>query len=213
MKHFSEYKRTQTKVDISKGEKILFRSIMCPLKDKCSKSKIPRWPTSNTKSFTKFGEECPFAHHPNELMFPESIVTKISANIQRIKTLEQKMVEEKPKVFKPSGGLFDCAGCSQKSGKHIGGPCNLCRYKEMAGEMTKKFNDKSRKSSLMRSMERRESKEVKSDRNELSLIRKQLDLDTNYTKKFGLMKKACVLKFYGRYNDSFDEIAKAAKII
>lgn len=47
----------------------------------------------------------------------------------------------------------------------------------------------------------------------MSAIRKELNLDENYTRKFGLMKKACVLHFYGRYNDAFDEIAKAAKII
>ena len=44
-------------------------------------------------------------------------------------------------------------------------------------------------------------------------INQELKLDENYTIKFGLLKKACVLKFYGRINDSFDEIAKAAKII
>jgi hypothetical protein len=44
-------------------------------------------------------------------------------------------------------------------------------------------------------------------------IMKMLDLDGNYTVKFGLLKKACVLFFYGRYNDAFDEVAKAAKII
>lgn len=42
---------------------------------------------------------------------------------------------------------------------------------------------------------------------------KTLDLDNNYTLKFGLLKKACVLFFYGRYNDAFDEVAKAAKIV
>jgi len=47
----------------------------------------------------------------------------------------------------------------------------------------------------------------------MSKIRQALDLDSNYTKKFGYLKKACVLFFYGRYNDSFDEIAKAVKII
>lgn len=47
----------------------------------------------------------------------------------------------------------------------------------------------------------------------MSIIRKSLNLDDNYTRKFGLLKKACVLFFYGRYNDAFDEIAKAAKII
>ena len=44
-------------------------------------------------------------------------------------------------------------------------------------------------------------------------VMKQLNLDNNFTIKFGLLKKACVLYFYGRYNDAFDEIAKAAKII
>ena len=47
----------------------------------------------------------------------------------------------------------------------------------------------------------------------MSTINKALDLDNNYTKKFGLFKKACVLFFYGRYNDAFEEIAKAVKII
>jgi len=85
-KSFSKYKRAQTMVDTTK-EKILFRTIMCPLKEKCQKVKMQRWPTTNTKSFTKFGEECPFAHHPSELMFPESIGTKLSANKQIVKNL------------------------------------------------------------------------------------------------------------------------------
>jgi hypothetical protein len=34
-----------------------------------------------------------------------------------------------------------------------------------------------------------------------------------FAKKFGLLKKANVLMFYGRSNDAFDEIAKAADII
>jgi hypothetical protein len=78
---YSDFKRSQSKIDLSKQEKVLFKTIMCPLKDKCSKIKKPRWPSTNIKSFTKFGEECPFAHHPMELNFPESIITKFSANI------------------------------------------------------------------------------------------------------------------------------------
>jgi hypothetical protein len=62
-------------------------------------------------------------------------------------------------------------------------------------------------------MERRESVDIKEERKEMNEIMKALDLDNNYTKKFGLLKKACVLFFYGRYNDSFDDIAKAAKIV
>jgi len=34
-----------------------------------------------------------------------------------------------------------------------------------------------------------------------------------FAKKFGLLKKANVLMFYGRSNDAFDEIAKAAQIV
>lgn len=65
----------------------------------------------------------------------------------------------------------------------------------------------------MRSMTRRESVDIKNERSEMGKVMKILDLDGNYTKKFGHFKKACVLFFYGRYNDSFDEVAKAAKII
>lgn len=52
MRSFSSFKRSQTRVDLTKGEKILFKSIMCPLKDNCGKVKKPRWPTSNTRSVT-----------------------------------------------------------------------------------------------------------------------------------------------------------------
>lgn len=54
MKSFSHYKRSQTRMDMSMtgNEKILFKSIMCPLKDKCSKVMKPRWPSSNIKSVT-----------------------------------------------------------------------------------------------------------------------------------------------------------------
>ena len=89
----------------------------------------------------------------------------------------------------------------------------MCRYKEMAQTSTLKFIDKKRKENLMRSMERRESVDIKEERKEMKQIMTALDLDNNYTKKFGFLKKACVLFFYGRMNDSFDEVAKAAKII
>ena len=74
----------------------------------------------------------------------------------------------------------------------------------MAEEGSKKYNDEKRKTSLMRSIERRESVEVKQDKSEMKDVMKRLDLDNNYTIKFGLFKKACVLYFYGRYNDAFD---------
>lgn len=49
--------------------------------------------------------------------------------------------------------------------------------------------------------------------NELKDIKEKLNLDENFCKKFGLLKKASVLLFYGRENDAFNEIAKAVNII
>ena len=83
----------------------------------------------------------------------------------------------------------------------------------MAGASSAKFNDKKRKDKLMKSIERREPSEMRKDHADMLEVMKQLNLDNNFTIKFGLLKKACVLFFYGRYNDSFEQVAKAAKII
>jgi hypothetical protein len=45
----------------------LYKTIMCPLKTDCPKVKMLRWPSSSVKSNTKFGKDCPYAHHPMEL--------------------------------------------------------------------------------------------------------------------------------------------------
>lgn len=37
--------------------------------------------------------------------------------------------------------------------------------------------------------------------------------DENYVNKFGLLKKGCVLMSYGRFNDAFDALADAVKIV
>ena len=44
-------------------------------------------------------------------------------------------------------------------------------------------------------------------------VQKKLNIDDNYCKKFGLLKKASVLSFYGRSNEAFNEIAKAVAIL
>ena len=44
-------------------------------------------------------------------------------------------------------------------------------------------------------MDKRVTKDEKEDQDELHKISKLLDLDNNYTLKFGLLKKACVLFF------------------
>jgi len=47
-----------------------YKSIMCPLKDKCPDDVRPRWPNTETKSISKLGRTCPYAHHYSELHFP-----------------------------------------------------------------------------------------------------------------------------------------------
>lgn len=60
-------------VDDEGKEIVLFKTIMCPLGDSCSKVKKARWPNSSIKSVTNFGALCPYAHHLMELEFPETI--------------------------------------------------------------------------------------------------------------------------------------------
>ena len=102
--------------------------------------------------------------------------------------------------FKHAGDLYDCRGC--------GAHCNMCRYKAAAAQELK------HKSTVNidgtdKEKERAEKKLQKIDE------RKRTN-DENcsmFAKKFGLLKKANILMFYGRSNDAFDEIAKAADII
>lgn len=57
-----------------------FKTIMCPLGEKCPKLKRNRWPTSATRSVTKFGEKCYYAHHAMEIAFPEQLDVMLSSN-------------------------------------------------------------------------------------------------------------------------------------
>ena len=94
---------------------------MCPLKEKCGKVKILRWPSSSIKSTKKFGKDCPYAHHPMELEFPETLKIRLGAS-------KIKKAPVKP-TFVTTGPLFDCpGGCSR---------CNLCKYKERANKVIK----------------------------------------------------------------------------
>jgi hypothetical protein len=71
IKSLSQYRRSQSRgTGSDSNEFAMYKTIMCPLRDKCPHDIRPRWPTSNTKSITKFGYECPYAHHPMELRFP-----------------------------------------------------------------------------------------------------------------------------------------------
>ena len=172
----------------------LYKTIMCPLKTSCPKAKMLRWPTSNIKSHQKFGKDCPFAHHPMELQFPETLKTRMSANKKLIK--QDKGHQDKPKRgdFVCPGSLMECnSGC---------GRCNICLFKKKAQEVLDQFAIKSKNRPSVVDMDAIAEKKKEQDESR--------DL---FFKKFGILKKASVLMFYDRYNDAFDEIAKAAQII
>lgn len=70
-------------VDEDAGEtdfRKIYKTIMCPMKDKCPKLIAQRWPSSSVKANTKFGANCPYAHHPMELQFPQTLQMRIDAN-------------------------------------------------------------------------------------------------------------------------------------
>ena len=92
----------------------LFKTIMCPLKNECPKLIPPRWPSSKHKSITRFGKNCPYAHHPMELQFPETLQMRIAAN----KACSKRDPQAQPaKRFVNAGDLYECSGC---------GHCNMC---------------------------------------------------------------------------------------
>jgi hypothetical protein len=76
-----ETKRSQHNCQFNHDEntQVLFKTIMCPLKDECNKVRKQRWPNSSLKSVTQFGSLCPYAHHLSELEFPETLSNKINA--------------------------------------------------------------------------------------------------------------------------------------
>ena len=71
----------------------IYKTIMCPLQDSCPHVKKLRWPSTNIKSNTKFGKKCPYAHHPMELQFPQTLDIRISSNKN---ILKRKLVGKKP---------------------------------------------------------------------------------------------------------------------
>jgi len=106
-----EMKAWDTVEDQQENAKLLFKSIMCPLGDQCSKDNRMRWPKSSTKTVTPFGRMCLYAHHYHELEFPETLTTKIAA-IEAMKKKISKAAENEAKSgqdkFKPASYLKEC---------------------------------------------------------------------------------------------------------
>ena len=62
-------------------------------------------------------------------------------------------------------------------------------------------------------MQKAETEDTKEYLSSMNTIKKELNADENYCKKFGLLKKASVLLFYGREKDAKYQIACAATIV
>ena len=175
---------------------------MCPLKDSCPKVRKSRWPDSSIKTVTKFGALCPYAHHLMELEFPESLHAKIAATKgQKQKTMQSVDKESLSQPFLTASlSLWK----DKKNGEMDEATLKAKRAK-LAASM-KKMEDPS----LIEFM--KEMKEVNLGVAGTSKGVK-INLDENFCKKFGALKKASVLAYYGRTNEAFAEIAKAAEIV
>lgn len=160
----------------------LFKTIMCPLKHECPKLIPPRWPSSKHKSITRFGKDCPYAHHPMELQFPETLQMRIAAN----KACTRRDPAAQPtERFVNAGDLHECAGC---------GRCNMCAYRRLAQETVESMAAKLKKKNF-----------AQMDKDKVAERKQANDLTRdNYAKKFGILKKASVLLYYDRANDAFE---------
>jgi hypothetical protein len=184
--------KTQTlKATLDPQTKVLFKTIMCALGEQCPKLRRQRWPDSALKSVTNFGSLCPFAHHLMELEFPATLSSKIAAAESMKKQIKKSIDVDKPqKPFVPPSAHIDKLP------------------KELSQAELKAKNEK-----LMKLMKKREGAEIAEYLKEMEDIKSKLEVDDNYCKKFGMLKKASVLMFYGRENEAFNEIAKAVKIV
>ena len=102
----------------------------------------------------------------------------------------------------------------------------MCKYRK-DNELPDPKAQKKMNASMRKTCEKYEDKHIREYIDEMRKIEKKLmnvdvneddepiqkKVDDNYYVKFGHLKKAAVLKFYGRNNDAYDAIIKAAKIV
>ena len=81
--------------DQAANAKDLFKTIMCPLIKSCPNDTRDRWPKSDIKNITQLGSACPYAHHPMELKFPQTLTTKLSAIKKMQSTIEGQVQSKK----------------------------------------------------------------------------------------------------------------------
>jgi len=88
---------------------------MCPLKDKCVDDIRPRWPVSNRKTISTFGEKCEYAHHTFELKFKSEVNARRKILENMLEKLSSQLEADPTKpAFVTGGAVFrDCIGCGE----------------------------------------------------------------------------------------------------
>ena len=86
----------------------------------------------------------------------------------------------------------------------------MCQHRSL---FEKKKVTEEQQTKYKKIMKKTESEFTSTYLDEMQRIKKDLNLDELYWKKFGILKKSSVLASYGRYKDAKIQIAKAAEII
>ena len=165
-----------------------FKTIMCPLKSQCPLDSRPRWPHSDINLSVQFGGKCPYAHQISELKFEQEINGVINSRKEVLKNLEKNKDPCIEKEWKPSGPLFYCSGCGKNTKGKKKTLCNFCKYQKLNDEelLKNKINAKKSNEKILKKINYKGNPE---------------EIDQDYMKKFGLLKKAIILYNFRRYTD------------
>lgn len=178
---------------------------MCPLLSKCPKHLGARYPKSDITAVTQLGAKCMFAHHPNELQFPETLPQQIA----QIDSLKEKMLADvnskKPlKPFMPSGYYHTPADP---------------RTRQLDPDSLPKASTKTQADVEREWEDRHLTRLEKLDQGEKEFFetmhrnKKEYRLDDCFIEKFGLLKKATVFLKHGREKDARDKLIEAGRKI
>lgn len=191
----------------SKVTKSKSKTMMCPLGDQCSEDIRPRWPNTNTKTISKFGQKCEYAHHLFELKFEQEIKAKKKMLNNTLNELNKKLQSDYVKpAFNPGGGVFtDCIGCGEElRTKGISkGVCSSCQLKKGVSKKLEAYRQKAA------------TKYLKITRQDsfLNQYHEKHDFEERLNLKMGYYRKACILYENERYKDAFKNIAKAVEMV
>lgn len=203
-----------------------FKTIMCPLGNMCPMQKKNQYVKTVEVEDKKF---CPYAHHLMELEFPESLIVKRSSLIHTQKYL--KNIENvKNGIHKDVFAPPDRGDSKRKSERKrqlstqdekIQKDKFYKKMKEANPELYQHLHsvhDLDRKMMKVKldggaSNRSASSNNESSKRSQTKVQYSDLTVDFNYSRKFGLLKKASIMMNERRLNDAWNTIVEAVKLI